>query len=85
MNDRSEKTPKPDTTLKRRGACYWKLGSPGNYRLEYTPPENIRKLHSLKLTWHLKIGRAPKRNNRLPTIHFQVFSGAMLVSGRVKL
>ena len=28
-------------------------------------------LPSLKLTYPLKIGRAPKRNDRIPTIHFQ--------------
>ena len=40
------------------------------------------ELHSLKLTWHLKIGRPPKGHNRIPTIHFQVL--LLLVSGRVK-
>ena len=30
------------------------------------------ELHSLKLTYPLKIGRAPKGNNRILTIHFQV-------------
>ena len=31
----------------------------------------------------LKIGRAPKGKDRIPTIHFQVFSLAGFVSGRV--
>ncbi len=40
-------------------------------------------LHSLKLTWPLKIGRAPKGNDRIPN---HPFSGAkLLVSGRVYL
>ena len=41
-------------------------------------PKN--EIPSIKLTYTLKIGRAPKGNDRIPTIHF---SGAMLVSGRV--
>ncbi len=31
-----------------------------------------RRVHSLKLTWPLKIGQAPKGNTRIPTIHSQL-------------
>ncbi len=48
-------------------------------------PPALKKMFeepSLKLTFsHLKIGRAPKGNNRIPTIH--IFRCELLVSGRV--
>ena len=52
------------------------------FRLGF-PILKMQKKHSLKLTASspLKIGRAPKGNNRIPTIHFQMLW--LLVSGRV--
>ena len=67
-NGRTHALKKPESLIARS-----QLTKRGPLVRSHSIFDGIFQIHSLKLTFsHLKIGRAPKGNDRIPTIHFQV-------------